>query len=60
MFIYLLLAALGLSLAAVSGGCSLVVVGRLFIMATSLVVEHDLWGAWASAVHLSDSGVQGQ
>ena len=50
---------LGLSLAAVSGGGSLVVVGRLLIMATSLVVEHDLWSAWASAVHLSDSGVQG-
>ena len=57
---YFLLVALGLSLVVVSGGYSLVVACRLLIMVISPVVEHDLWGAWASVVHFADSRVQGQ
>lgn len=38
------------SLAAVSGGYSLVVMHRLLIAVTSLVAEHRLQDAWASVV----------
>ena len=48
----LLLAALGLcfgrlSLVAASRGCSLAAC-RLLVAVASLIVEHELWGAWAS------------
>ena len=41
-FIFLFLAALGLSLVAASGGSSLVVVHEFLIAMTSLIVEHRL------------------
>ena len=56
LFIYLLLAVLGLcccacfSLVGESRGYAPVVVGRLLIARASLVVEHGLWGVWASVV----------
>ena len=40
----------GFSLTAASGGYSLVVVLGLFFAVASLVVEHRLWGLWASVV----------
>ena len=43
-------AAHGLSLAAASGGCSLVGVHRLLIVLASLVIEHSVQRARASAV----------
>ena len=40
---------LGLPLLAASRGCSLVAVCRLLIAVVSLV-EHGLWGVWASLI----------
>ena len=42
--------ACGLSLAAVSGGSSLVPALGLLIAVASLVAEHSLWSMWASVV----------
>ena len=39
----------GLSLVAVSGGCSPVAILRLLIAVSFLVAEHGLWGAQASS-----------
>lgn len=53
MFIWLhwvLVAACGLSLVAVSGVYSLAAVSRLFIVVASLTVEHKLWGMWDSVI----------
>ena len=65
-FIYLFLAVLGLrccmgfSLVAASRGYSLVTVRGLLIVAAFLVVEHTLWGTWASVLQLWGSRVQAQ
>ena len=55
MFIYLWLpwvfvAECRLSLVAVKGRCSLVLVHRLLIAVASFVAEHGLWGPWPSEV----------
>ena len=56
LFIYLFLAVLGLqcwvgfSLAAATGGYSLVLVHRLLMAVASLVAEHGPWGTGTSAV----------
>ena len=40
----------GLSVVAVNGGYSIVVMFRLLVAVASLVAEHRFWGAWASVV----------